>query len=98
MLTLSRFFEATCFAAKSTDVLLKGGVNMFKVDSDKIRSMIFAKGLSLNQFAQKSGLNALTVCKLVRDGTTTTAKTIGTLAKFFNVDGNNFILKAEKKG
>lgn len=67
---------------------------MFKVDSDKIRSMIFANGLSLNQFAQKSGLNALTVCKLVRDGTKVSAKTISTLAKFFNVDGNELIIKA----
>ena len=65
---------------------------MFKVDSDKIRSLIFANGLSLNQFAQKAGLNTLTACKLVRDGATATAKTIGTLAKFFNVDGNELIL------
>ena len=65
---------------------------MFQIDSAKIRNLIFASGLTLKQFALKVGLNERTTGKLTRDGATATAKTISTLAKFFNVDGNDLIL------
>lgn len=67
---------------------------MFKIDSDFVRRMIFERGLSLRQFAAQSGLNGLTVAKIVKDGATASAQTIGVLARFFNVDGNSLIRKS----
>lgn len=67
---------------------------MFKVDSELVRRMVFERGLSLKQFAEQSGLNGLTVAKIVKDGATASAQTIATLAKFFGVDGNSLIRKS----
>ena len=67
---------------------------MFKVNSKFIREFIFQRGLSLKEFAEQAGLNQFTAGKIVRDGATVTAKTIGVLARFFNVDGEKLILKS----
>lgn len=67
---------------------------MFKVNSARIRDLLFQSGLSLRKLAEKAGLNALTAGKLIRDGATASPKTISALAKFFNVDGNSLILQA----
>lgn len=66
---------------------------MFKVNSKFIREFIFQRGLSLKEFAEQAGLNQFTAGKIVRDGATASLKTIGLLAKFFNVDGDKLILQ-----
>lgn len=70
---------------------------MFKVDSDFVRRMVFERGLSLRQFAEQSGLNGLTVAKIVKDGATASAQTIAALARFFGVDGNSLILSSQAR-
>ena len=67
---------------------------MFKVNAKFVRDCLFQRGLSLREFSKAAGLNALTAGKIVRDGATVTAKTIGVLARFFNVDGDSLILKS----
>lgn len=67
---------------------------MFKVDSELVRRMVFERGLSLKQFAEQSGLNGLTVRKIVKDGATASAQTIAALSKFFGVDGNTLVAKS----
>lgn len=69
---------------------------MFKLNAKFVRAEIFRRSLSLKEFASQAGLNEITARKLTRDGATATAKTIGTLAKFFNVDGNELILRKEE--
>lgn len=68
---------------------------MFKINAAFIRNWIFEHGLSLRQFAAQTGLNGLTVAKLVKDGATASMKTIATLATFFDVDGNSLIITEE---
>ena len=65
---------------------------MFKLNAKLVRRMMIERGLSLRQLAAQSGLNTATAGKLIRDGATASLKTIGTLAKFFNVDGEELIL------
>ena len=68
---------------------------MFKVNVDRVRSLMFERGLSLKDFAAQSGLNALTVAKIVRDDSATaSAQTIATVAKFFGVNGNELVAKS----
>lgn len=67
---------------------------MFLIDSKRFRELLSQSGLSLREFAAKSGLNAATVCKLVRDGERATLKVVGKIARFFNVDTDELILKA----
>ena len=56
---------------------------MFKLNAKLVRAEILRRGLSLKEFAAQSGLNALTALK-----------TIGTLANFFGMDGDELILKS----
>ena len=66
---------------------------MFKLDAKLVRAEIFKRGLSLREFAEQAGLNVITAGRVIRDGATASMKTVGTLAKFFNVDGESLILK-----
>ena len=66
---------------------------MFLVDASKIRTMLFTRGLTMKAFKEQSGLNGWTTRRCVRDGSKVSAKVVATLAKFFNVDGNELILK-----
>lgn len=65
---------------------------MFKLNAKLVRRMMIERGLSLRQLAMQAGLNTATAGKLIRDGATASLKTIGVLAKFFNVDGDELIL------
>lgn len=67
---------------------------MMKVDSARVRDLLFQRGLSIREFATQSGLNEFTARKTTRDGATVSMKVVGALAKFFNVDGNSLILKS----
>lgn len=64
---------------------------MFLVDASKIRSLLFERGVGIGELARQAQLNALTAAKLLKDGSKVTAKTIGAVAKFFGVDGNELI-------
>ena len=66
---------------------------MFKINAAVVREEIFKRGLSLREFAAQAGLNVITAGKIVRDNVKVSMKTVGTLAKFFNVDGESLILK-----
>ena len=65
---------------------------MFKVNTKFVRDCLFQRGLSLREFAAQAVLNVITAGKIVRDNVKVSMKTVGTLAKFFNVDGNDLIL------
>lgn len=67
---------------------------MFELDAVTIRRLYFATGLSLRQFAKASGLHLMTLHNLIHGkATRTTGKIVGTLARYFNVDGEMLLLK-----
>lgn len=67
---------------------------MFTVDAGRIRTLMFERGISgTYELARQAQLNAGTVAKLLRDNAKATAKTIAAIAKLFNVNGNELILK-----
>lgn len=68
---------------------------MFKVNSARVRALLFQSGLCMSAFAASAGLNALTVKRAVNGNSTATLKTIRALAKFFNVDPESLILGGE---
>lgn len=65
---------------------------MFKVDNIRVRALILQSGLPFSEFAQKAGLNVLTVKRAMRDGATASLKTIAALAKVFGVPADELIL------
>ena len=68
---------------------------MFKVNSSKLRAMLFERGLSVSEFAKAANINAVTARKLFNDGATVNAKVIAALAKFFDVNGNELLKEEE---
>jgi len=67
---------------------------MFTVDARRIRALMFERGIAgVSALARAAQLNALTVSKVLKDGSTATAKTIAALARFFGVNGEDLILK-----
>lgn len=67
---------------------------MFTIDAGKIRSLMFEHEVSgVYDLARKAKINNLTAARVLKDGATATTKTIAALAKFFNVNGNDLILK-----
>ena len=67
---------------------------MFTVDAGKVRSLMFEHEVSgVYDLARKAKINNLTAARVLKDGATATTKTIAALAKFFNVNGNDLILK-----
>ncbi len=67
---------------------------MFQVDSVIIRRLIVSSGLTAKAFAEKAGLNALTVARLIKGDTAKTSiKILGKLAKALNVDSEELIQK-----
>lgn len=67
---------------------------MFTVDASRIRTLMFEKGINgVTELARQAQINAATATKVLKDGTKVTIRTLGTLAKFFNVNGDELILK-----
>ena len=56
---------------------------MFKADAAKIRSLIFAKKMTLAELSLKTGLHAAT-CRRLATGKNVSLKTIAIVADFFN--------------
>lgn len=65
---------------------------MFKVNSARVRELLFQSGLCMSVFAARAGLNVLTVKRVVAENSTATIKTISALAKFFGVEPDSLIL------
>lgn len=66
---------------------------MFRLNSTLIRKLLLDRKLSIRQLAKQSGLNELTARKVINDGATVTLRTLAMLADFFNVNGDELILK-----
>lgn len=69
---------------------------MFEVNAPRLRTLMFERGISSAQLAQRAKINPLTARRVIVDGATANVKTIGNLARFFNVDGNELIAPAKK--
>lgn len=67
---------------------------MFAVDSNRVRQLILQSNMTFAAFAQKAGLNQLTIRRVLKDGAKATLKTIGRLAAVFGVDANELVLKS----
>lgn len=67
---------------------------MFTIDAGKIRSLMFEHEVSgVYDLARKAKINTVTAARVLKDRATASTKTIAALAKFFNVNGNDLILK-----
>lgn len=64
---------------------------MFEVNAEKIRALMFERGLSVRSLAQSAKINYFTASKMTRNGAKATAKIIAALANVFGVDGNELI-------
>lgn len=69
---------------------------MFEVNAPLLRTLMFERGISSAQLAQQAKINPLTARRVIVDGACVNVKTIGNLARFFNVDGNELIAPAKK--
>ena len=68
---------------------------MYQIDARFIRSELFKRKLTAKELAERVGVNALTMARLLKDGAKTGAKTVGKLAEFFGVEGEKLIVKGE---
>lgn len=66
---------------------------MYEVNARLVREKLFNSGLTAKAFAQKAGINSLTISRLSKDGAKAQAKVIGKLAKACGVEGEQLILK-----
>lgn len=67
---------------------------MFVVNASRIRELMFQKNcVGTYELARQAKLNGATIKKCLQDGSKATLKTIGALAKFFGVNGEQLILK-----
>ena len=64
---------------------------MFEVNPELVRNAMFERGVSISDFSKLVGLNELTIRKLLRGEEKVSAKVIGRLAKFLNVEGNQLL-------
>ena len=64
---------------------------MFEVNNLRVRELILKSGLTMAAFAAQSGLNQLTLRRVLKDGAKAKIPTIAALAKFFNVDAAELI-------
>ena len=66
---------------------------MFRLNATLIRKLLIERRLSIRQLAKQSGLNELTARKVIDDGAKVTLRTLAALADYFNVNGEELILK-----
>ena len=67
----------------------------FKVDTKAIRAQIFKHGWTMSDFSKATHLNYQTCRKLVTDGEEVNLKTIAFVARAFNINGEELILKEQ---
>ena len=68
---------------------------MFKVDAKKIRSLMFAQKINISELATKAKLQNASVSRLMTDGATANAATIGKISAALGCDGEELILKGD---
>lgn len=69
---------------------------MFEVNASRIRELMFQKNcVGTYALAKQAKLNGATIKKCLQDGSKATLKTIGTLARFFGVNGEELILRKD---
>ena len=68
---------------------------MFIINAKKIRQLMFDRELNISALAKAARLNGFTARKLVHDGARVHGATVGRLAKFFGVNGEDLIMKEE---
>lgn len=66
---------------------------MFKVNAKKIRGLMFSQQLNISELAAKANLKNATVSRLMTDGATANAATIGKISAALGCDGEELILK-----
>ena len=66
---------------------------MFELDTAKIKSLLFARGLTLRGLAQAAKLTETTAAKVVQ-GSKANARTISKLAAALGVKGEDLIMEA----
>ena len=54
---------------------------------------MFSQKINISELAAKAKLQAVSVSRLMTDGATATAKTVGKIADALNCDGEELILK-----
>lgn len=65
---------------------------MFTVNASRVRELTIERDINcVTKLAQQARINPGTARKVVREGTTASLKTIGALAKLFNVGVNELI-------
>ena len=68
---------------------------MFNINAKKIRALMFSQQLNISELAKKSNLQNASISRLMTDGATANAATIGKLAAALNCDGEELILNGE---
>lgn len=66
---------------------------MFKVNAKKIRGLMFSQQLNISELAAKANLKNASVSRLMTDGATANAATIGKISAALGCDGEELILK-----
>ena len=65
---------------------------MFIINAKKIRQLMFDRELNISALAKAARLNGFTARKLVHNGARVNGATVGRLAKFFGVNGEDLIV------
>lgn len=65
---------------------------MYQIDARFIRNELFKRKMTAKELAASVGVNALTMARLLKDGSRTQAKIVGKLADFFGVEGEKLII------
>lgn len=69
---------------------------MFQIDAALIRRKLAESDLTAKEFAERAGLNALTVARLIKgDAPKTSIKIVGRVARALGVDSEKLIVKGE---
>lgn len=64
---------------------------MFRINASRIRQLMFERELNISALAKAARLNGFTARKIVHDGARVNGATVGRLAKFFGVNGEDLL-------
>lgn len=70
---------------------------MFEINSEIVRDALFQSGVGIRDFAKQTGLNELTLKKILAGGEKVSAKIVGKLAQALNVKGTEILIEKEKR-
>ena len=69
---------------------------MFRLNASRIRQLMFERELNISALAKAAKLNGFTARKIVTDGARVNGATVGRLAKFFGVNGEDLLEKRKE--